>query len=187
MLILLSFRSRPHLTCSGPGRRCWSPGAPGEWWRRSRERNAVENILIFRYVGSHCVVELLKEDFNVICIDNFVNSHKGAFLIDLKLDVWCQMSGHENPESISRVQALTGKHVTFFEADITDKDSLRQVPKINQNFCDPKICGLLLGVLKISERWSAYWLRHSLRRLKSSRRVVCLAPEVLREQRDWLG
>lgn len=63
------------------------------------------------YVGSHCVIELLKEDFNVICIDNFVNSHKGV----------------EIPESISRVQVLTGKHVTFFEADITNKDSLRQV------------------------------------------------------------
>lgn len=35
--------------------------------------------------------------------------------------------GHEYPESISRVQALTGKHVTFYEADITCKDSLRQV------------------------------------------------------------
>ena len=57
-------------------------------------------------------MELLKEDFNVICIDNFVNSHKGA---------------DEYPESISRVQALTGKHVTFYNADITCKDSLRQV------------------------------------------------------------
>merc|ERR1711936_46418 len=63
------------------------------------------------YVGSHCVVELLKQDFNVICIDNFIN---------------CQR-GHEYPESISRVQDLTGKQVTFHEADITSKDSLRQV------------------------------------------------------------
>ena len=29
------------------------------------------------YVGSHCVVELLKEDYNVIVIDNFINSIKG--------------------------------------------------------------------------------------------------------------
>ena len=29
------------------------------------------------YVGSHCVVQLLKEDFNVICIDNFVNCQRG--------------------------------------------------------------------------------------------------------------
>jgi len=31
------------------------------------------------YVGSHCIVELLKEDFSVICIDNFVNSIKGLY------------------------------------------------------------------------------------------------------------
>ena len=37
------------------------------------------------------------------------------------------VSGHEYPESISRVQDLTGKQVTFYEADITSKDSLRQV------------------------------------------------------------
>ena len=29
------------------------------------------------YVGSHCVIELLKDDYNVIVIDNFVNSIKG--------------------------------------------------------------------------------------------------------------
>eukprot|EP00091_Calanus_sinicus_P005015 TRINITY_DN15378_c0_g1_i1.p1 TRINITY_DN15378_c0_g1~~TRINITY_DN15378_c0_g1_i1.p1 ORF type:complete len:153 (+),score=33.02 TRINITY_DN15378_c0_g1_i1:26-460(+) len=63
------------------------------------------------YVGSHCIVELLKEDYSVICIDNFVNSIKGAVY----------------PESILRVQDLTGKAVTFYEADITNKDSLRQV------------------------------------------------------------
>jgi len=64
------------------------------------------------YVGSHCVLELLKEDFNVRCIDNFVNCQKGT---------------DKYPESISRVQALTGKDVKFYEADITCKDSLRQV------------------------------------------------------------
>lgn len=63
------------------------------------------------YVGSHCVVELLKEDYNVIVIDNFINSIKGPV----------------HPESILRVQKLTGKTVAFYEADITDKDALRQV------------------------------------------------------------
>jgi len=78
-------------------------------WSQSEKTN--NSRCSSRYVGSHCVVELLKEDFNVICIDNFVN---------------CQR-GHEYPESISRVQDLTGKQVTFYEADITSKDSLRQV------------------------------------------------------------
>ena len=36
-------------------------------------------------------------------------------------------SGAVYPESILRVQELTGKTVTFFEADIANKDSLRQV------------------------------------------------------------
>ena len=42
------------------------------------------------------------------------------------------VSGRDYPESISRVQDLTGKQVTFYEADITSKDSLRQV----SNRCD---------------------------------------------------
>ncbi len=29
------------------------------------------------YVASHCCIELLKEDFNVVAVDNFVNSIKG--------------------------------------------------------------------------------------------------------------
>ena len=29
------------------------------------------------YVASHSIVELLKEDFNVIAVDNFINSIKG--------------------------------------------------------------------------------------------------------------
>ena len=33
------------------------------------------------------------------------------------------------PESLSRVQKLTGKSVTFYEADLLDKDSLREVMK----------------------------------------------------------
>jgi len=69
------------------------------------------------YVGSHCVIELLKDDYNVIVIDNFVNSIKDQ---NLKGE-----SGY--PESIVRVQNLTGKPVTFYEADLCNKDSLRQV------------------------------------------------------------
>ena len=72
-----NFRSRPRLTCSGQGRRCWSPGEPGQWSHQPIQESRMIKHFIYRYVGSHCVIELLKEDFNVICIDNFVNSHKG--------------------------------------------------------------------------------------------------------------
>ena len=81
-------------------------------------------------MGSHCVLELLKEDFNVICIDNFVNCQKGEkipFLYKIFLSKILLSGTDKYPESISRVQALTGKDVKFYEADITCKDSLRQV------------------------------------------------------------
>ena len=47
------------------------------------------------YIGSHTIVELLKEDFEVIVVDNFVNSIKGKQdqTIDyclIRLDRACQ-------------------------------------------------------------------------------------------------
>ena len=30
------------------------------------------------YVASHSIIEFLKEDFNVVAVDNFVNSIRGA-------------------------------------------------------------------------------------------------------------
>ena len=33
------------------------------------------------YIGSHCILQLLQEDFNVIAVDNFVNSIKGILKI----------------------------------------------------------------------------------------------------------
>ena len=41
------------------------------------------------YGGSHCCVELLKEDYSVIVVDNFVNSIKGRFLNHLMPSIWC--------------------------------------------------------------------------------------------------
>ena len=36
------------------------------------------------YIGSHCILQLLQEDFNVIVVDNFVNSIKGNFSLFVK-------------------------------------------------------------------------------------------------------
>ena len=41
------------------------------------------------YIGSHTIVELLKEDFEVIVVDNFVNSIKGKQ--DQTID-YCQLN-----------------------------------------------------------------------------------------------
>lgn len=60
------------------------------------------------YIGSHCIVELLQEGYDVIAVDNFVNS------VD------------ENGEAISlnRVRSITGKHVKFYQCDLLDKEKL---------------------------------------------------------------
>jgi len=58
------------------------------------------------YVGSHCVVELLNEGFNVVIVDNLSNSSR---------------------ECINRIESLAGKKVTLYEADLTDKQSLKKV------------------------------------------------------------
>ena len=58
------------------------------------------------YIGSHTAVELLNSGYNVIVVDNFVNS--------------CQ-------ESIKRVEKITGKSVKLYEADVKDKSKLEEI------------------------------------------------------------
>jgi UDP-glucose 4-epimerase len=55
------------------------------------------------YIGSHTVVELLEQGYDVTVVDNFSNS-----------------SG----EAIKRVEAITGKTVTLHNVDIRDKNKL---------------------------------------------------------------
>lgn len=58
------------------------------------------------YIGSHTVLELLNKDYDVVVVDNFSNS--------------CY-------ESIRRVQQITGKTVTFYEADIRDAAAMEKI------------------------------------------------------------
>ncbi|KAK8742883.1 hypothetical protein OTU49_001708 [Cherax quadricarinatus] len=51
------------------------------------------------YIGSHCIIDLLNEGYEVITIDNLTNSRSGA---------------------LRRVQEITGKSVTFYECDLLD-------------------------------------------------------------------
>ena len=60
------------------------------------------------YIGSHTVLELLKQGHNVIVVDNFSNS--------------C-------PDSINRVEKLAGKSVVQVNANILDKKTVDQVFK----------------------------------------------------------
>ena len=57
------------------------------------------------FIGSHTVVELLKEGFEVVVIDNLSNA---------------------NEESLKRVEEITGKKVVFYKADVRDRDALEE-------------------------------------------------------------
>ena len=58
------------------------------------------------YIGSHTCVELLEAGYDVVVVDNLYNSSE---------------------ESLKRVEKITGKTVTFYEADILDKDALNKI------------------------------------------------------------
>jgi UDP-glucose 4-epimerase len=67
------------------------------------------------FIGSHTILELLKVGHTVICVDNGCNAY---------------INGKDSlPESLKRVQDITGKKVTFYPVDIRDKNALNEVFK----------------------------------------------------------
>ena len=58
------------------------------------------------YIGSHTCVELLSSGYEVVVVDNLCNSSE---------------------ESLHRVEEITGKKVTFYEADLLDRKSLEMI------------------------------------------------------------
>lgn len=64
------------------------------------------------YIGSHTCVELLNADYEVVVVDNLYNSSE---------------------KSIDRIKEITGKDLTFYEADILDAD------KMNEIFANEKV------------------------------------------------
>lgn len=58
------------------------------------------------YIGSHTCVELLDAGYEVVVLDNLSNSSE---------------------KSLERVEALTGKKVTFYKGDILDRDILNEI------------------------------------------------------------
>ena len=63
------------------------------------------------YIGSHTAVELLNAGYDVIVADNYANS---------------------SPESVRRVEQITGQTVKLYEVDIQDKAKLEDVFADNQ-------------------------------------------------------
>lgn len=67
------------------------------------------------YIGSHTALELVKVGHTVICIDNGCNAFVAA--------------KGEHPESLKRVQEITGKKIAYYDVDIRDKTALNCVFK----------------------------------------------------------
>ncbi len=65
------------------------------------------------YIGSHTCVELLKNGYEVVVIDNLCNSMK---------------------EAIKRVEKIAGKNIIFYDSDIRDKQCLKNI--FSQNKID---------------------------------------------------
>ncbi|MCI8598259.1 MAG: UDP-glucose 4-epimerase GalE [Lachnospiraceae bacterium] len=58
------------------------------------------------FIGSHTCVELLEAGYDVVVVDNLYNASK---------------------KSIERIEQITGKKVTFYEADILDREALTKI------------------------------------------------------------
>lgn len=67
------------------------------------------------FIGSHTILELLNAGHNVISLDNGCNAY-----VD---------SVNALPESLKRVQEITGKTMKNYTVDIRDKNALDEVFK----------------------------------------------------------
>ena len=87
------------------------------------------------YIGSHTCVELLESGYDVVVIDNLCNS---------------------NPESLKRVESITGKRVVFYEGDVRDEALLRKIFEENEITCVIHFAGLKAVGESVAMPWEYY-------------------------------
>ncbi|MBL4937145.1 UDP-glucose 4-epimerase GalE [Clostridium sp. YIM B02515] len=58
------------------------------------------------FIGSHTAIQLLEKGYDIIVVDNLVNS---------------------SVESLNRVRRITGKDFKFYEADLVNKEEIRKI------------------------------------------------------------
>ena len=67
------------------------------------------------YIGSHTALSLIENGHDVVIVDNYYNS---------------------SPEAVNRVEALAGKPIVHYEADVQDRDAMMQIFKSNDIDCE---------------------------------------------------
>ena len=73
------------------------------------------------YIGSHTCVELLNAGYDIVVVDNFVNS---------------------KPSVLDTVKKITGKDFVFYEADLCRKEKIEQIFAENDIYCVIHFAGL---------------------------------------------
>ncbi|NLL78756.1 MAG: UDP-glucose 4-epimerase GalE [Clostridiales bacterium] len=87
------------------------------------------------YIGSHTVVELQNAGYDVVVVDNLANSRE---------------------VSLKRVEAITGKPVKFYKADILDREALEEVFAKENIDCCIHFAGLKAVGESVQKPWEYY-------------------------------
>lgn len=87
------------------------------------------------YIGSHTCVELQNAGYDVVVLDNLSNASE---------------------KSLQRVEALTGKPVTFYKGDILDRDILNKIFAEHKIDCCIHFAGLKAVGESVAKPWEYY-------------------------------
>ena len=87
------------------------------------------------YIGSHTVVELQNAGYDVVVVDNLSNASEKA---------------------LDRVSAITGKPVTFYKADILDREAMNEVFDKEQIDSCIHFAGLKAVGESVAKPWEYY-------------------------------
>ena len=87
------------------------------------------------FIGSHTCVELQESGYDVVVLDNLCNSSE---------------------KSLERVEAITGKKVTFYKGDILDRDILGRIFEKEDIECCIHFAGLKAVGESVQKPWEYY-------------------------------
>ena len=87
------------------------------------------------YIGSHTLTELLQAGHEAVCLDNLSNS---------------------SPRALERVEAVTGKKVPLYRADVRDRAALERVFRAHRFGCVIHFAGLKAVGESVAKPWEYY-------------------------------